>query len=222
MHDELIKEAFTELYPNREINFTYSLSYSAKFHDYNANVKYSRHALHFNLSKKWQTISEEIQLGLLQSLLNRLFRTKIKTNKIDLYHLFLKNIEIAAPKIHNDQYLEILFNKLNEQFFFGLLEKPNLKWHNANNRLGTYEYGSDTISISRKLLDARPELVEYVMYHEMLHKKLKFSERNPGRHHTAEFKRLEQKFYDAAELDKELSRLVSRQGRGLIKALFWE
>ena len=134
--------------------------------------------------------------------------------------MFLKNVEIAAPKIHNDQYLEIIFNKLNEKYFFNLLEKPNLKWHNARNRLGSYAFGSDTISISRKLLDGRPQLIEYVMYHEMLHKKLKFS---GERHHTAEFRQLERKFDDAAELEKELGRLAAGSSkRSPLFAMFWE
>ncbi|MBI2545738.1 DUF45 domain-containing protein [Candidatus Woesearchaeota archaeon] len=220
MYQDLVKKAFIGLYPDREFTHTARISYSAKFHDYNANVKFTRSSLHFNLSSKWRAVSEEIQIGLLQNLLNRVFRTKIRTQYIELYYLFLKNIEIAAPKLHNDQYLEIIFNKLNEKYFFGLLEKPNLKWHNARNRLGSYAFGSDTISISRKLLDGRHQLVEYVMYHEMLHKKLKFS---GERHHTSEFRRLERKFDDAAGLEKELGRLVSNQSkRRIFQALFWE
>ena len=220
MNNDLALQAFRALYPEREIPDNVTIDYSAKFHDYNANVKFTRHSLHFNLSRKWQKVSDEIQIGLIQNLLNKVFRTRARTQNIELYHLFLKNVEIAAPKTQNDQYLEILFNKLNDKYFFGLIDKPNLKWHNANNRLGTYEYGSDTISISRKLLDGRPNLVEYVMYHEMLHKKLKFSERNPERHHTVEFKRLERQFNDAEQLEIELSKLVSRKKRSIFSFFF--
>lgn len=221
-NNNLIIKAFSALYPDKEITFTYSINYSSKFHDYNANVRFTRHALQFNLSRKWQHISEEIQIGLLQSLMNKVFKTKIKTHNIELYHLFLKNVEIAAPKTQNDQYLEILFNKLNEKHFFGLLDKPNLKWHNSANKLGHYEYGTDTISISRKLLEGKSELVEYVFYHEMLHKKLKFSEKNPSRHHTKEFRLLEKRFENSGILEKELNKLAAKPKRSIIKSFFWE
>ncbi len=219
--NRLALKAFSALYPDKEITFSYSITYSSKFHDYNANVRFTRRSLQFNLSRKWKYVSEEIQIGLLQSLMNKVFKTKIKTQNIELYHLFLKNIEIAAPKTKNDHYLEILFSKLNEKYFFGLLDKPNLKWHNSANKLGTYEYGTDTISISRKLLDGKPELVEYVLYHEMLHKKLKFSE-NGSRQHTKQFKLLEKKFENSELLEKELSKLTAKSKRSLIKSFFWE
>ncbi len=217
----LLVKAFSGLYPEKEINLEFSIVYSSKFHDYNANVRFTRSSLRFNLSSKWKNISEEIKIGLLQSLLNKVFKTKIKTQSIELYHIFLKNVDISAPKTKSDKYLETLFNMLNEKYFFGLLEKPNLKWHNSNNKVGTYEYGSDTISISRKLLDGRAELVEYVLYHEMLHKKLKFSEKSPHRQHTLEFKRLEKRFENYDAIKKELSGLANSK-ISVIKSFLWE
>ena len=204
------------------LKFTQNFQKNSKFtKNFQKSSKFTKDFLRFNLSSKWKNVSEEIKIGLLQSLLNKIFKTRIKNQNIELYHLFLKNIEIAAPKTKNDSYLEVLFNKLNERYFFGLLEKPNLKWNNSNSKLGTYEYGSDTISISRRLLDGNAELVEYVLYHEMLHKKLKFSEKNPSKHHTKEFKQLEKRFENSEALEKELSRLTKLK-RSIIKSLFWE
>ena len=69
---ELIKEAFQELYPNKELNYSLSLKYSRKFKPYNANVKRYGNNLIFNLSRDWKKISREIQIGLIQELLAKI------------------------------------------------------------------------------------------------------------------------------------------------------
>lgn len=86
---------------------------------------------------------------------------------------------------------------------------PNLEWGNESfSKLGSYEYGGDLITISKVLEDAPLEILDYIMYHEMLHKKYKFNHKN-GRsfHHTAEFKRKE-KEYEVKEIEEELSRFL--------------
>ena len=126
------------------------------------------------MSKKWKTISKEIQIGLIQSLSLKIFKEKKKTTNIELYNIFMKKIHIAAPKIKFDPTLEKSFHKVNEKYFYGLIEKPNLVWGDFSLRkLGSYEYGSDTITIS-KVLQNQGFLIDYIMYHELLHKKHKF------------------------------------------------
>ncbi|MEK6876580.1 MAG: hypothetical protein AABX63_04155, partial [Nanoarchaeota archaeon] len=92
-------------------------------------------------------------------------------------------------------------------------EKPNLVWHNSVRRLGSYEYGSDTISISRVLLEDS-NLMDYVMYHEMLHKKFKFNSSN-GRtcHHTKEFKEMERKFENSIEMEQRIKGIERKSNR---------
>src|SRR3989338_7386894 len=114
----IAEKAFLEIFPEK------------KFKDYNANVKYFRNNFQFNLSKKWKNVSEEIQSGLIQELLLKIFRLKKKTTNIDLYNLFMKNVHISVPKTKTDAILEESFNKVNEKYFFGLLERPNLVWGN--------------------------------------------------------------------------------------------
>ena len=127
--------------------------------------------------------------------------------------MFLKNVHVSVPKENVDPYLSVKFDDLNERFFNGMLDKPNLMFGEATYRkLGSYEYGNDTIIISSILKKARQELLEYVLYHEMLHKKLKYdhNKRN-ARYHTKEFKDLEKKFPDSEQLEKELNKLASRK-----------
>ena len=210
----IAEKAFNELFPNKDLeNYTFKIKYTDKFKPYNANVRYTRNSLQFNLSKKWRKVSREIQMGLIQGLMLRIFKEKKKTTNIDLYNSFMKNLHISIPKINTDPLLEEPFNNINEKYFIGLIERPNLIWHNSIRRLGSYEYGTDTISISR-ILEGDEEVLDYVMYHEILHKKHKFHSKN-GRthHHTKEFKEMEEKFENSDEMEEKIKNLV-RQRNG--------
>ncbi len=245
---ELIKEAFQQLYPEKEIKYNFSLKYSRKFKSYNANVKLRGNNLTFSLSKDWKKISKEIQIGMIQELMVKILKesnaselrsvecessplarsatqtrsqlTK-KTMNMELYNLFMKNVYIAVPKTKTDEILEAAFDRVNEIYFNGMLDKPNLQWGNTStSKLGSYEYGSDTITISTIFKNGKPELLDYVMYHEMLHKKFKFQNKN-GRnlHHSNEFKRMESKFENKDFMDKEIAR-VARKHRFGLRSIF--
>lgn len=208
----IITDAFEDLFPEKNIeDFNFKINYNGKFKPYNANVKYTRNSFVFNLSKKWNGVSREIQIGLLQELLLKVFREKKETFNIDLYNNFMKKIHIAVPKTRIDPFLEESFDRVNEKYFVGMVEKPNLVWHNSIRRLGSYEYGSDTISISR-VLEKDEFALDYVMHHEMLHKKLKFDSSNGScRHHTKAFRDLERKFENSNEMEERL-KSIARQG----------
>ncbi len=220
---ELIKEAFWEIYPNREIKYNLFLKYSRKFKPYNANVKLYGNNLIFNLSKDWRKISREIQIGLIQELLIKILKEKNnkKTMNMDLYNAFLKNVHLAVPKTKTDVILEASFERMNEMFFNGMLDIPNLEWGNeSTSKLGSYTYGNDTITISTIFTDSEQELLDYVMYHEMLHKKFKFESKN-GRtlHHSPEFRRMESKFPNHEIMEKEISKLARKHRFGLKRAI---
>lgn len=208
----LIKESFHQLYPDKELKYSVSLKYSRKFKPYNANVKLYGNNIIFNLSREWNKISREIQIGLVQELLTKIVKERKNTMNMELYNLFMKNIHIAVPKAKTDIILEESFNRVNEAYFGGMLDKPNLKWGNASlSKLGSYEYGSDTITISTIFKDAKLEVLDYIMYHEMLHKKFKFQNKN-GRnlHHSNEFKKIESRFVNKDLIEKEISRLARK------------
>ncbi|MAE42657.1 hypothetical protein CMO93_02710 [Candidatus Woesearchaeota archaeon] len=210
----IITDAFEDLFPDKNIkDYNFSIKYTDRFKPYNANVKYRKNFFEFNLSKKWKRVSREIQIGLLQGLLLKIFKEKKNTFNIDLYNSFMKKIHIAVPKTKTDPVLEDSFNRINENYFFGLIEKPNLEWHDSIRRLGTYEYGSDAISIS-KILQADMDVLDYVMYHEILHKKHKFHSKN-GRsyHHTKEFREKEKQFENSNEMEERIKTLVRQKAR---------
>src|SRR3989344_3427177 len=104
---DIAKRAFQELFPERNISeYEFLIRYSGRFSDYNAHVTYRGNRLAFSLSKKWKGVSEEILLGLFQTLLVKVYKKKITTMSMDLYNLFLKNVHIAAPKHTIDPFLK--------------------------------------------------------------------------------------------------------------------
>lgn len=213
---ELVKEAFRELYPEKELKYDVSLKYSRKFKSYNANVKLYRNNLMFHFSRDWKKISKEIQIGLIQELMVKILKERKKTINMDLYNLFMKNVHLAVPKTKTDEILEESFNRVNEAYFNGMVDKPNLQWGNSStSKLGSYEYGSDAITISLIFKNERKELLDYVMYHEMLHKKFKFQNKGSRNlHHSSEFRRMEAKFENRELLEKEISRLARKHRFG--------
>ena len=203
MTESFLKKAYVELL-EREPIYELKVRYSRAFEPYNANVKYTKKEMVFSLSHLWIDTSVEIKIGLIQFLLSKIFKTKRKTLNMDLYEIFLKNVHIGIEKDKIDPLLRSVFDKMNDKYFAGMLDIPNLVWGGKNlSKLGSYTYSSDTIMIS-DVLRKDPMLLEYVMYHEMLHKKLKFNRSKTGTktfHHTKEFKALEAQFYykDAEE-----------------------
>lgn len=212
MRPDLILESFADLYPEKSFPFQPILKYSAKFKGFNANIKLRRDVLTVSMSKQWRQVSKDIQMGLIQDLMVRLLKDKRSTTNMQLYLSFMKNVHLAVPKTKTDPLLADAFHQINQKFFDGLMEMPNFEWMGGRRTVGLYEYGTDTILISRHLKDS-PQLLGYVMYHEMLHKKHKFASK-PGRqcHHSKAFREEEAKFPNAQQLERELM-YVGRRSR---------
>ena len=86
----------------------------------------------------------------------------------------------------------------------------NLAWGGfSTSKLGSYEYGSDTVIISN-IFKEHPKLLDYIMYHELLHKKFKFKNSgNRSYHHTKEFKKKEKEFEDP-DIEKKLELFLAK------------
>ncbi len=214
MKMDLIKESYNRLFPYKSFTLESTITYSGHFKGFNAKVQRIGSSLHFKLSKEWQDVNDEIKIGLIQDLLLRILKKeKVKTFNIDLYHNFLKNAHIGVKKDKTHPLLEESFNKLNDKFFFLALEKPNFVLSTGLQTLGSYHYGTDTITITEHLLQDS-ELLDYVMFHEMLHKKHKFSSsKERTRHHSTDFRKEENSYPNHEELEKRLQKLISSKKR---------
>lgn len=210
----IIQEAFQKLYPEKTLNYSTSIKFSGKFKPYNANVQINKLTKHliFNLSKTWRPINKEIKMGLIQSLLIKIFKQKASSTNIDLYNSFIKNLHISIPKTESDPILLESFNRINGTYFSNIIEQPNLKWGSASaTKLGSYEYQTDTITISSLFKETEQELLDYIVYHELLHKKHKFKTSGTrSYHHTSIFKKQEKQFKNSEEIEQKLKKLCSK------------
>jgi hypothetical protein len=218
----VLEAAFRQLYPERQDAFLFEVKYSAKFSGLNANIRLRGYKMTINLSRKWEEVNDDIKMGLIQSLLNKVFKTRVKTTEMDLYNIFLKRVHVSIPKDKINPLLKKSFDRLNERYFSGLLETANLVWGQKNfSKLGTYEYGSDTITITSVLMEAPEELLDLVVYHEMLHKKHKFSSSSQRNlHHSSAFKAEERKFKEFIDAEKRLTMFLRRKRLGKMFSWF--
>ena len=205
----VVEESFARLFPGAEFDFASSIDYSGKFKPYNATVRKVGNRLYFSLSRSWEGVSEEIVIGLIQNLLVKILRKgKVSTLNMQLYDDFIKGIsEVAAVDCSSDAALLDSFQLVNEGHFMGLLDRPNLRWgSNSFRKLASYDYHTNLITVSSLFRDAPRHLLDYLMYHEMLHKKLKFSSSNGRtRHHSQEFRKLEREFEGSGTIEDEIN-----------------
>jgi hypothetical protein len=115
--------------------------------------------------------------------------------------------------------MDVMFDDLNERFFAGGLRKPNLGWSRQawRRQFGSYDSGPDQILLNRRM--DRPEVpryvVEYVLFHEMLH--VKHPTRKSGcslLSHSPEFRAEEKQFPEFDKARKALD-LLARGRAGL-------
>jgi len=107
--------------------------------------------------------------------------------------------------------LEEIYQRLNRSFFHGELSVNRLGWSLKNSRtiLGHYDAGHGTIVINRALDSPRApaHLVEYLVFHEMLH--MRFPVERDGHRrvvHSREFRMAEREFPQYEEARKSLKR----------------
>ncbi len=160
-------------------------------------------------------------------LLGKLYRKPVARRYNQRYRLYLNRRDmrrrahlirqirgrkfISGPRgtVYN---LEEIFERLNRQFFDGLLGMPRLGWSRGVSRsmLGHFDPSHNAIIINR-ILDqpGRPALaLEYVLFHEMLHLQHPVDHNGVRRRvHTKEFREAEKKFPELKEAKEILKRL---------------
>lgn len=213
----LIQESFQLLFPDKIFDYTPILKYNKKLGDFNSSIRLTGKILQVNLNYKWREIDPEIRIGLIQSLLLKLFARKegckkISTYNIEFYYQFIKKIPSFAQKKASCPLLEDSFHQLNQTYFNSLLEKPNLVWGAASFRkLASYNFHNDTITISTIFKEAPKEILDYLIYHELLHKKQQFDYKNNRTYyHTRTFRKAENLFPDKKQIEGQINQLIKQ------------
>lgn len=218
MSDELALQAYEglfEKFPNKKLR----MEYSGHFKHCGANVTSTAIAITFKLSKEYLELGDELKIGVMQYLLTRLYKSKKTTLEMELYHTFLKKLgdyQTGGGGNIADEELKASFDKINATYFDNYMLAPNIVWGgDSRQRLGHYNFSDDTITMSTSMQGAG-EFLDYVMYHELLHKKHKFEHKNGRtRSHTPAFRADERKFVmsNGEEPEKALTRYLHGLGR---------
>ncbi|MCJ7715678.1 MAG: hypothetical protein MUO54_04065 [Anaerolineales bacterium] len=126
----------------------------------------------------------------------------------------LEYLSIPPGSFSVGKYFDLTesYARVNQKYFSGKLKKPHLVWNNrlTRRKFGHYQEDINTVMVSISLDQARvPEyVVDYVMYHELLHLQLGANLVNDRRYtHTPEFKKKEQDYLRIKDAQKFLNRL---------------
>ncbi len=123
---------------------------------------------------------------------------------------------ITRGRVHD---LDESFRRVNDRYFNNRMDRPTLCWNQTltSRKFGHYQPARDTVMISVSLdsPDVSTSLLDYVVYHELLHKK-HGSQIVNGRRiaHSAAFRDDERLFSNWQEAENELGRLAVRQVSG--------
>jgi hypothetical protein len=182
-------------------------------------LRLTKNGLEVRLSELMAAAPATVREALAWILISRLFRLSPPQHWVRHYRQYLNRREIrrthqalraarSRKRICGPQGtvydLDSLFDALRERYFGPLMAKPKLGWSGRLSRtlLGHYDHAHHTIVLSSWL--DRPEVpqyvVEYVLYHEMLHIKHPVEHRQHRRAvHTAAFREDERRFALLAE-----------------------
>lgn len=159
--------------------------------------------------------------GLAFILVGKLLRKQIPAGADEVYSAYIKTEHIREKATENKRSkgrkvvtssrgevydLDEIFDEVNAAYFRDAIPKPILTWsaRKTYRILGHHDATHDHVAISRSLdsTNVPRYIVEYVLFHEMLHIAHPTKHVNGRRHnHTAAFKRDERKFkyYEKAE-----------------------
>jgi hypothetical protein len=177
--------------------------------------------IYVRLAEISKCASLETQRALAFILVAKLLRKKVPPLASKIYRSFVKSQDTQARVVENKREkgrkiitsakgevydLEEIFARLNENYFQNSIEKPTLSWsaRKTYRILGHHDSTHKAIIISKSLDDVKVPryVVEYVVFHEMLHIFHPTEHRDGRRYnHTPQFRRDERKFayFEAAE-----------------------
>jgi hypothetical protein len=115
--------------------------------------------------------------------------------------------------------LQQVFERVNQAYFQGQMDQPNLTWNKTltHRKFGHYQANTDTVmlSISLDKSSTPAYVIEFVMYHELLHKQLGVVTNRGRRYaHTKAFREAEARFPQQEQAQAYLNKLSLKIGRG--------
>ena len=216
--EQILQGIFAEVFQRvakRQIALEISVSFYP-FAGLNHTIRLRNQKLHVRVSDIIQEAPLPVFFALAQILVGKLLKRRPNEEAETLYQQYIYQPEIMQASerarqlrgrkflrgAHGKHYdLERIFTKLNYDYFDNQLPLPKLSWSQRPNKriLGHHDAVHKAIVISCSL-DRRnvPDyVVEYVVYHEMLHiKHPTLVVNGKRRYHTSAFRAEEKQFMD--------------------------
>jgi predicted metal-dependent hydrolase len=222
---EIYTRVFRELRPKTAapaVDVTY-----CEFANVHSSIRMEAGRIEVRISDILQGAPAPVTEALAFILLGKMLRKPIPTSYSHRYKLYLNRKDVrrnmhlvrqlrgrkmlSDPKgKHYD--LREMFERLNAEYFDGLLARPALGWSLRRSRtmLGHFDPSHNAIILSKIFDEANVPVVavEYVMFHEMLHLQYPVEHRGARRCvHTPEFKRAEKLYPRLKEAKDALKKL---------------
>ncbi len=216
---DLYKEAFSWYDPKRAVPQIYVTFYP--YIGINHTIRIRDSKIYVRIGQICDEMPLASHKGLAYILVGKLLRKKIPNGAREVYSAYVKSEAVRLKATESKRTrgrkvvtsaqgaiydLDQIFDALNTKYFAGAIPKPVLTWSAKKTYriLGHHDSTHGHITISRSLDTATTPryVVEYVVFHEMLHIAHPTKHVNGRRYnHTAAFRRDEQKFqyYDEAE-----------------------
>jgi hypothetical protein len=223
--EQIFVRVFTELKPRTPVP-PVSIEF-CPFANPNSLIQLKHGGVRVRITDLLEQAPAPILESLAWVLFSKLYRKPVPGDELLRYRRYLSRKDMR-DKIHNMRQergrklvapakggvydLDEVFDRLNFEYFFGLMSKPAIGWSRRASRsiLGHYDPSHHTIVVS-KLLDSPrvpPFVVDYVMFHEMLHIKFPTEHRTARRCvHTQAFKQAEKQFSHYKEARETLKHL---------------
>jgi len=222
---EIFQESYQELRPGTSLPEV-KIEFFA-FANVNNTIRLRGGKLLVRLSDLLEGAPEPVLRSIAHILLAKMYRRPIDRAHAARYRRYVGSHEVVRqvhlvrqmrgrkrlrPARGHFYDLDVIFEELNTRFFHGLMARPRMSWSQTRTRriLGHYDPAHNAIIISR-VFDhpAAPRYVlEYIVYHEMLHLKHPVKLRGSRRCvHSAEFQAEEKLFPRAADAESFLKTL---------------
>lgn len=191
----------------------------AQFYPYRSlrhTIEWNYKFIHLKISKYLADAPPDILQDLAIILLAKVYKVKPEKSIKDSYKAYAESIQPDIPKRKKSipkgyhaqgKYfnLQKVFDNLNQLYFNNKLSVKYLGWskNKSYTRLGYYDRERDLLVISR-IFDSKKvpcEIIEYLLYHEMLHIQIPTQKINGRRRiHPPEFKKLEKEFPEYSQI----------------------
>lgn len=206
-----LRQVKAEFYPFRTLKHT---------------VEWTPVSIKVKISKQLSSAPQHILQNLALILLAKVFKFRIDAQIKNIYRSYIKELPVKRTNISSKPLmsyksqgevynLKVIFCQLNQRYFDNQVKLPRIGWskNHSYSRLGFYDPRRNLLVISR-IFDSNKVpriIIDYLMYHEMLHIVFPTKETNGRRNvHSKEFRSHERQYPEFKHIQQWLKKNIRK------------